>query len=433
MNKQDFFKPQICVLRVNIHCNGCKQKVKKLLQKIDGVTGLTIDVDQGKVTVAGNADPSILIKKLVKSGKHAELWGSQRASNPNHLNNQFKNLQIEFGKGGKDTKSQKGGPQFKHQIKPAKGSKDHKSVKFSLPDDDDYASFDDFDDFVGDEFDDFDFDVTHKPPNKMMPMMGHGHGPHGPKGMMVNSHVMNGKKGNNNGGNAKKEDSFDLPIQVKGMAMHNDGKNGNGGKKGGGGGGGNNKGGNQNQGGGGGKNGGGNGKGVGVSGGNNINDWGMKGVGKNGGPKAMSNMQQGFHDIDMSHKGVGGGNMGQSQRGNYPMGQMGNYPMGHMGNIPAVQGLPAAPTAAMNGGYYQGMVPGNPYNQQQQQQQQQQQYMAMMMNQRRMMNGNDMFQPMMYGRPQQAMSYGPPVQPPAAADNFTHIFSDENANSCSIM
>ena len=27
---------QKCVLKVNIHCDGCKQKVKKILQKIDG-------------------------------------------------------------------------------------------------------------------------------------------------------------------------------------------------------------------------------------------------------------------------------------------------------------------------------------------------------------------------------------------------------------
>ena len=97
--------------------------------------------------------------------------------------------------------------------------------------------------------------------------------------------------------------------------------------------------------------------------------------------------------------------------------------MGHMGNIPAGQGLPAGPPpAAMNSGYYQGMGPGNPYNQQ---------YMAMMMNQRRM-NGNDMYHPMMYGRPQPAVGYGVPVAAPAT-DQYTHFFSDENTESCNIM
>lgn len=27
---------QTCVLKVNIHCDGCKDKVRKILQKIDG-------------------------------------------------------------------------------------------------------------------------------------------------------------------------------------------------------------------------------------------------------------------------------------------------------------------------------------------------------------------------------------------------------------
>lgn len=32
----DLFLFQTCVLKVNIHCDGCKQKVKKLLQRIEG-------------------------------------------------------------------------------------------------------------------------------------------------------------------------------------------------------------------------------------------------------------------------------------------------------------------------------------------------------------------------------------------------------------
>jgi len=33
----DCLNMQKCVLRVNIHCDGCKSKVKKILQKIDGM------------------------------------------------------------------------------------------------------------------------------------------------------------------------------------------------------------------------------------------------------------------------------------------------------------------------------------------------------------------------------------------------------------
>ncbi|KAK9169038.1 hypothetical protein Syun_001178 [Stephania yunnanensis] len=47
-----------CVLKVNIHCDGCKQDVKKLLQRIE---------DQQKVSVSGSEDANTLIKKLVKS------------------------------------------------------------------------------------------------------------------------------------------------------------------------------------------------------------------------------------------------------------------------------------------------------------------------------------------------------------------------------
>ncbi|KAL6522831.1 hypothetical protein OROHE_016678 [Orobanche hederae] len=64
---------QTWVLKVSIHCQGCKKKVKKLLQSIDGVYTIDIDSQQQKVTVTGNIDPRTLIKKLVKSGKHAEL------------------------------------------------------------------------------------------------------------------------------------------------------------------------------------------------------------------------------------------------------------------------------------------------------------------------------------------------------------------------
>ena len=114
------------------------------------------------------------------------------------------------------------------------------------------------------------------------------------------------------------------------------------------------------------------------------------------------------------------GSMGNFPMGSYPMGQMGNYPMGggYMGNIPAVQGLPAA--AAMNSAHYPGMGPVNPnYDQQ---------YMAMMINQQPGMgpDGYGMFEPTTYVRP---TGYGPPP----LSNNFSHMFSDENTGSCSIM
>nr|GEY44176.1 heavy metal-associated isoprenylated plant protein 33-like [Tanacetum cinerariifolium] len=171
MSKQDNVKLQTCVLRVNIQCacDGCKQKIKKLLNKVDGVYQTSIDLDQGKVTVYGNADP-------------------------------------------------------------AAPSKDQKSVKFSLPAG--KGGYDDEDDFDDDSFDDDEFDDEYddedddsldgydKKPNKMM--AGPDMGGNGPRGPIV---LMNSKKGPGGAG-------FEMPVQFKGKGGNNDAKNGSGGKKG---------------------------------------------------------------------------------------------------------------------------------------------------------------------------------------------------------
>ncbi|KAA8532590.1 hypothetical protein F0562_032594 [Nyssa sinensis] len=84
MTKDEDFKLlkiQTCVLKVNIHCDGCKQKVKKLLQRIEGVYQVNIDAEQQKVSVSGSVDSATLIKKLVRAGKHAELWSQKRNQN----------------------------------------------------------------------------------------------------------------------------------------------------------------------------------------------------------------------------------------------------------------------------------------------------------------------------------------------------------------
>lgn len=61
-------------LKVSVHCEGCKRKVKKILQGIEGVYTVDVDTKLHKATVTGNVDPETLIRKLEKSGKHAELW-----------------------------------------------------------------------------------------------------------------------------------------------------------------------------------------------------------------------------------------------------------------------------------------------------------------------------------------------------------------------
>jgi copper chaperone CopZ len=37
MSKEEVLKIQTCVLKVNIHCDGCQKKVKKILHKIEGM------------------------------------------------------------------------------------------------------------------------------------------------------------------------------------------------------------------------------------------------------------------------------------------------------------------------------------------------------------------------------------------------------------
>ncbi|KAH0671098.1 hypothetical protein KY289_025591 [Solanum tuberosum] len=108
MTKDEDFKLlkiQTCELRVNIHCDGCKQKVKKLLQRIEGVYQVNIDFEHQKVTVYGSVDSGTLIKRLVKARKHAELWSpnntnqAQKQQNPSCIKDINKNKQNQKQQG----------------------------------------------------------------------------------------------------------------------------------------------------------------------------------------------------------------------------------------------------------------------------------------------------------------------------------------------
>ncbi|KAL6566350.1 hypothetical protein OROGR_001965 [Orobanche gracilis] len=96
MTKDEDFKLlkiQTCILRVNIHCDGCKKKVKKILQRIEGVYKVNIDVEQQKVSISGSVDSETLIKKLTRAGKHAELC----SNNPTQSNQKQKPTCIKDG------------------------------------------------------------------------------------------------------------------------------------------------------------------------------------------------------------------------------------------------------------------------------------------------------------------------------------------------
>ncbi|KAL4280985.1 hypothetical protein GQ457_03G014490 [Hibiscus cannabinus] len=199
---------QTWILKVNIQCNcdGYKQKIKEPCRKLMCILYTTsIHIDQGKVTVTG-VDPAILIRKLEKFGKCAQLWGSsQKVSNnfQNQMTNQFKNMHFD---GGKDNTPQMAGGGKNNQQK-----------------DESDCDFDEFCDGHG---------HGHQMQSKMVPMMGKGHGSYGLNGM-VNGPPMNGKKG---GGRVKNEWEGENKGAYKGNKGSNGGgnNNGNGAKKGGG-------------------------------------------------------------------------------------------------------------------------------------------------------------------------------------------------------
>lgn len=80
-------------LKVYIHCDGCKKKVRKTLINVEGVHSVEVDGSLGKVTVTGTVDSKILIKKLEKAGKVVELFpsGGNKGKDQSKGNNKEKN------------------------------------------------------------------------------------------------------------------------------------------------------------------------------------------------------------------------------------------------------------------------------------------------------------------------------------------------------
>ncbi|KAI9200623.1 hypothetical protein LWI28_010807 [Acer negundo] len=52
------------ILSVELLCSKCRQKVMKLIAKVEGVTSIVIDPSKNSVTVIGEADPVKIIKKV---------------------------------------------------------------------------------------------------------------------------------------------------------------------------------------------------------------------------------------------------------------------------------------------------------------------------------------------------------------------------------
>nr|XP_027061041.1 heavy metal-associated isoprenylated plant protein 32-like [Coffea arabica] len=62
-----------CVLKVNLHCEGCKMKTMEILGSIVGVYSVAIDGEEGLAKIYGEVDPNMLLRAIGTSGRHAEL------------------------------------------------------------------------------------------------------------------------------------------------------------------------------------------------------------------------------------------------------------------------------------------------------------------------------------------------------------------------
>ncbi|KAL1312636.1 hypothetical protein HN51_039232 [Arachis hypogaea] len=96
----EILKYQRWVLRVFIHCDGCKKKVKKVLQGIDGVYTTEVDSREHKVIVTGNVEADTLIKRLLKTGKYAELLPEKQPPPAEKNHNKKKSGKTKGGGGG---------------------------------------------------------------------------------------------------------------------------------------------------------------------------------------------------------------------------------------------------------------------------------------------------------------------------------------------
>ena len=53
----------------NIKCGGCASSITRALQKIDGVSSVSVDIENGRVTAtAATGDRGTLVAALLKSG-----------------------------------------------------------------------------------------------------------------------------------------------------------------------------------------------------------------------------------------------------------------------------------------------------------------------------------------------------------------------------
>ncbi|XP_042387604.1 uncharacterized protein LOC121979681 [Zingiber officinale] len=127
---------QTLILKVIIHCDGCRLQVRKILHRTEGVFSVSIDVEEQKVTVSGDVDAATLIRKLNRAGKHAEPWPVKASKEDQRPNQQKQGKKPVCNTVKKQ--SHKSFRNQKHELSSSSSDDEYDSDDEEDDDDDDY-------------------------------------------------------------------------------------------------------------------------------------------------------------------------------------------------------------------------------------------------------------------------------------------------------
>ncbi|KAM5562451.1 hypothetical protein ABKV19_017595 [Rosa sericea] len=85
------YASQEIVIKVNINCQICKTDVLKAVAKLTGITMVVVDGEKGLLRVVGDVDPVLVVKRLRKARKVAEIVsvGPPKPSEPKQIPSVF--------------------------------------------------------------------------------------------------------------------------------------------------------------------------------------------------------------------------------------------------------------------------------------------------------------------------------------------------------
>ncbi|KAF3334777.1 heavy metal-associated isoprenylated plant protein 26-like protein [Carex littledalei] len=78
---------------VHMDCQGCERKIRKALQKVEGVEQVEIDLERQKVTVTGWVDQNKVLKAVRKTGRKAVIWPYGYSNGNTYTSQQYYNNQ----------------------------------------------------------------------------------------------------------------------------------------------------------------------------------------------------------------------------------------------------------------------------------------------------------------------------------------------------